>query len=593
MTAAGSRPLFGPTADAAAASRPPGAGPRRVVVVGGVAAGMSFAARARRLNEEAEIVVLERGAYVSFANCGLPYHVGGEIAERGSLVLQTPESLRATLNLDVRVGHEVAGVNASARTVSVRLARGGGEIELGYDALVLATGADAVVPEIPGVRDPAVHLLRTVPDADAIRTAVGDGARRALVLGAGYIGLEAAEALRHRGLDVTVVELADQVLPALDAEMAGAVDEALRRAGVHVRTATSLLALRRAPDSGLYADLSDGTAVPTDLVLIAAGVRPASALGALAGARLGPRGHIQVDEHFATSVPGVYAIGDAIEVHDAVTGTPAAVALAGPAARQGRALAGHLFGPRGGTRAPVLGTAIVRVFDTVAAITGRSEKSLAAAGVEHRVVHAHPTDHAGYYPGAQAMHLKLVFAEDGRVLGAQATGGEGVDKRIDVIATAIRAGMTVHDLAELELAYAPPFGSAKDPVNMIGFIAGNVLEGTTALWYAADLDSVLAETAAGRRILLDVRSRAEFDTGHLPGAVNIPHTRVRDRLAELPADCPISVYCAAGVRSYLALRILRQTGRAHTASLDGGLATLHRARPNLSLAAGVPVPAAA
>ena len=563
--------------------------PHRILVVGGVAAGMGFAARARRLSENAEIVVLERDEYVSFANCGLPYHVGGEIAEREKLILHTPASLAAALRLDVRTGHQVMAVDAAAHTVTVHRRATGDEIVLPYDALILATGAEPLIPPVPGVDLPVVRTLRTVPDADALRALVAAGARQAVVVGAGFIGLEAAEALHQRGLDVTVVELAPQVLPPLDPEMAQAVEQSLRTNGVTVHTSTSMTAIHPHPREGspdaVEVELADGTLLPTDLVILAAGVRPASHLAATAGADLGPRGHILVDEHLATSTADVYAVGDAIQVVDAVTGTPTAVPLAGPANRQGRALADHLLGT-GGHRASVLGTAIVRVFDTVAGTTGRSEKSLKAAGFAHHVLHIHPAHHAGYFPGAQGLHLKLVFSPDGRVLGAQITGGEGVDKRIDVIATAIRARMNVDDLADLELAYAPPFGSAKDPVNMAGFVAQNVLAGLTRLWGPDDLDPILAETATGQHTLLDVRSPAEFAAGHLPGALNIAHTALREHLDEVPTDRPVAVYCASGFRSYLALRVLAQHGHPNATTLDGGLDTLRHHRPDLPLITG-------
>lgn len=556
---------------------------RRVVVVGGVAGGMSFAARARRLSESARIVVLERDDYVSFANCGLPYHLADEIADRSSLLLHTPASLAASLALDVRTGHEVLAVDRAAKTVRVRRRADGSEYDEPYDALVLSTGAAPVVPPISGVDLPQVRVLRTVPDVDALRTLVEAGARRAVVAGAGFIGLEVAEALTHRGLDVTVVDLADQVLPPLDPEMAVAVERALTSAGVTVRTSTSVTAVEPADaaDGAVRVHLSDGSALPADLVLLSVGVRPESTLARLAGLDLGERGTVRVDDHLLTSDPAIYAVGDAVEVVDAVTGAPAVVPLAGPANRQGRAAANHLFGRSGG-RAPVLGTAIVRVFDTVAAATGRSEKALRAAGVAHHVVHLHPGHHAGYYPGARPLHLKVVFAPDGRVLGAQATGSEGVDKRIDVIATAIRAGMTVEDLADLELAYAPPFGSAKDPVNMAGFAASNVLAGDLATWRGRDLDALPAGA-----VLLDARSAKEFAAGHLPGALNIPHTQLRDRLAEVPAGVPVRVYCASGFRSYLALRVLRQSGWDDVASLSGGLATFRLERPDVALPTGV------
>ncbi len=549
----------------------------KVVVVGGVAGGMSFAARARRLAEDAEIVVLERDPYVSFANCGLPYHLGGEIPEREALLLHTPESLAASLDLDVRTGHEVLAVDPASRSVRVRDRRTGTEYDEPYDALVLATGAAPVVPDVPGVSSPQVRTLRSVPDVDELQRLLAGGARRAVVVGAGFIGLEVAEAFVHRGLAVTVVELADQVLAPLDPEMAAEVEEALRRGGVDVRTGTGLTAVHPVAD-GVEVELSDGGRVPADVVVLAVGVKPETRLAREAGLALDARGAVVVDEHLRTSAPGVYAVGDSVQVVDAVTGQPALVPLAGPANRQGRDAADHLFG-RTGSRAPVLGTAIVRVFDTVAAATGRSEKALRAAGTPFHAVHLHPNHHAGYFPGAQPLHLKVLFAPDGRLLGAQATGGEGVDKRVDVLATAIRAGMGVRDLADLELAYAPPFGSAKDPVNLAGMVGENVLDGTVRLWHAADLDALPADA-----VLLDVRSEAEFAAGHLPGAVNVPHTELRKRLAEVPAGRPVRVHCASGFRSYLAYRVLAQNGFDDVATLSGGLMTLRRAHPGRVLA---------
>ncbi len=392
----------------------------KAVVVGGVAGGMSFAARARRLAEDAQIVVLERDPYVSYANCGLPYYLGGDIADRDALLLHTPESLARSLALDVRTGHEVLAVRPARHQVRVRDRATGREYDETYDVLVLSTGAAPRIPPVPGTDLPRVRVLRTVPDADALRALLDGGARRAVLVGAGFIGLEVAEALRHRGLDVTVIELASQVLPALDPELARSVELELRRAGVDVRLATSVAAVRETGD-GTVVELSDGSALPADLVLLAAGVRPETSLAAAAGLALSPRGALLVDEHLRTSDPSIYGVGDAIEAVDAVCGTPLSVPLAGPASRQGRAVANHLLG-HGGQRAPVLGTAIVRVFGTVAATTGRTETALRAAGIDCQAVHLHPDQHAGYYPGARPLHLKVVFAPDGRVLGAQATG---------------------------------------------------------------------------------------------------------------------------------------------------------------------------
>lgn len=559
----------------------------RIVVVGGVAGGMSAAARARRLAEDAEIVVLERGEYVSFANCGLPYHVGDEIPRRDALLLQTPESLRAALNLDVRTGHEVVAIDREARTVTVVHDTPAGQATdvLAYDALVLAPGATAIRPPIPGLDLPQVHTMRTVPDADGLRAVLDDGARSAVVLGAGFIGLEAAEALRLRGLDVHLVELAPHVLPPLDAELASLLDAELRSHGVHTHVGVAAEAVRPAADPATAAVevvLGDGTALGADLVVLSVGVRPDSHLAASIGLELAPSGAIVVDDAQRTSDPHIWAVGDATAVRNAVTGAVGPVPLAGPANRQGRRAADAILGAISPARTArgVLGTAVVRVFGLTAAMTGASQRALQQAGIEHHVVHVHPGHHAGYFPGAEQLHLTMTFAPDGRLLGAQAVGRAGADKRIDVLATALAAGMTVDDVAELELAYAPPYGSAKDAVNMAGFVAQNVLDGTLRLWYPDDLDKVLDSA-----LVLDVRSRGEFAAGHLPGALNIPHTELRDRLDEVRAAAdgrPVRVHCASGFRSYLAHRVLAQAG-LDSANLSGGLLTLRAARPDLAL----------
>ncbi|MBO0869855.1 MAG: FAD-dependent oxidoreductase [Micromonosporaceae bacterium] len=563
----------------------------RMVVVGGVAGGMSFAARARRLAEDAEIIVLERGDYVSFANCGLPYHVGGEIPDRADLLLHTPASLAASLNLDVRTGHEVTGIDRAARRVSVRQTAGGRGYELDYDALVLATGAAPARPPIPGLDLPQVRTLRTVPDADAVNDLIEAGARRAVVLGAGFIGLEAVEALRHRGLQVDLVEREAQVLPPLDPELAGLLAGELRahQVGVHLGVAASGVRPAR-PGTGhaVEVGLADGRVLAADVVLLSVGVRPERALARQAGLKLGTGGAVRVDATMRTSDRHIWAVGDAVEVVDAVTGAPSVVPLAGPANRQGRIAADAVLG-RAVAAPPAMGTAIVRVFGLTAAVTGASGAALRRAGLPHHAVHLHPGDHAGYYPGAGQIHLKLTFAGDGRLLGGQAVGAAGVDKRIDVLATALRAGMTVDDLADLELAYAPPFGSAKDPVNMAGFLAQNVLHGDVRLWYPEELPA-LAEAGA---LLLDVRSAAEYRAGHLPGAVNVPHTQLREELDEiraLAAGAPVRVYCATGFRSYLAHRVLTQAG-LDSATLSGGLTTLRAARPDAPLTTAEPVTA--
>jgi len=541
----------------------------RIVIVGGVAGGMSCAARARRLDESAEIIVLERGEHVSYANCGLPYFVGGEIADPAKLLVQTPQSLHAALKLDVRTGHDVTGLDPEQRVVTVDTPDG--RTRIGYDALVLSPGAQAARPPIPGLDSPRVRTLRTVDDALALREQVEAGARRAVVLGAGFIGIEAAEALARQGLDVTVVELAEHVLPPLEAELAALVTGELHELGIGTRTGIAATGIQQGAEHDLVA-LGDGTLLPADLIVLSVGVRPDTAVFEAAGVKC-ERGAIVVDEHGRTSIPGVWAVGDATVSADAVTGIRRPVALAGPANRAGRLVADDILRP--GTARPIphpVGTAIVRIGSVTAALTGANRAALDAAGVGYRTIHLHPNQHAGYFPGAAQLHLILHFREaDGLLLGAQAVGAEGVDKRIDVLASAIRAGMSVDDLIDLDLAYSPPYGQAKDPVNLAGMVGENLRTGTLALWYAQDVDQVLAHS-----LVLDTRSRAEFATGHLPGALNIPHTELRERLDEVrtaSAGCPVRVMCASGVRSAIAHRVLAQAG-FDSASLSGGILTL-------------------
>ena len=541
----------------------------RIVIVGGVAGGMSCAARARRLDESAEIIVLERGEHVSYANCGLPYFVGGEIADPAKLLVQTPQSLHAALKLDVRTGHDVTGLDPEQRVVTVDTPDG--RTRIGYDALVLSPGAQAARPPIPGLDSPRVRTLRTVDDALALREQVEAGARRAVVLGAGFIGIEAAEALARQGLDVTVVELAEHVLPPLEAEVAALVTGELHELGIGTRTGIAATGIQQGAEHDLVA-LGDGTLLPADLIVLSVGVRPDTAVFEAAGVKC-ERGAIVVDEHGRTSIPGVWAVGDATVSADAVTGIRRPVALAGPANRAGRLVADDILRP--GTARPIphpVGTAIVRIGSVTAALTGANRAALDAAGVGYRTIHLHPNQHAGYFPGAAQLHLILHFREaDGLLLGAQAVGAEGVDKRIDVLASAIRAGMSVDDLIDLDLAYSPPYGQAKDPVNLAGMVGENLRTGTLALWYAQDVDQVLAHS-----LVLDTRSRAEFATGHLPGALNIPHTELRERLDEVrtaSAGCPVRVMCASGVRSAIAHRVLAQAG-FDSASLSGGILTL-------------------
>ena len=541
----------------------------RIIIVGGVAGGMSCAARARRLDESAEIIVLERGAHVSFANCGLPYFVSGEITDPGALLVQTPESLHASLALDVRPGSEVIAVDAVARTVTVRSTDGLDEI--GFDALVLSPGASAFVPPIPGVDSPRVRTLRTVEDAVALREKITLGARRAVVLGAGFIGVEAAEALAAQGLEVSVVELAPQPLPPVEPELAWLVSEELRELGIDLHVGVAATAIHHGPDADTVV-LADGTRITADLVVMSVGVRPDTAIFEEAGVAC-ERGAMIVDAHGRTSIPGIWAVGDATLSVDPITGARRPVALAGPSNRAGRLVADDIIRPGIAREIPqAVGTAIVRVGSLTAALTGANRQALDAAGSRYRTLHLHANQHAGYFPGVSQIHLVVhIDADTGRILGAQAVGTEGVDKRIDVLATAIRAGMTVEDLIDLDLAYSPPYGQAKDAVNLTGMVGENVLNGTLALWYATDLDEVL-ETA----LVLDVRRHDEWVTGHLPGALHIPHTELRGRIDEVreqAAGRPVRVMCASGVRSAIAHRVVTQAG-LDAASLSGGIQTL-------------------
>ena len=544
----------------------------KLVIVGGVAGGASAAARARRLSEDAEIVICERGPDVSFANCGLPYYVGGEIAPRDKLLVATPKLLRERFRLDVRTRSSVEAIDRAAKKVRIRELDTGREYEEAYDALLLAPGAAPLRPPIPGVESPQVLTLRNLADVDRIKGRVDEGAKRVVVVGAGFIGLELAENFVKRGVQTTVVELQAQVLPPLDPEMTVPIVDALRSRGVAVMLGDSAEAFEAA-DGGVRVKLKSGGTLAADLVILGVGVRPENQLAVDAGLEVGPRGGIRVSSSMQTSDSAIWAVGDAVEIRDVVTGTAAQVPLAGPANRQGRIAAEAILRPaavRPSRYRGTQGTAIVGVFDRVVAITGASEKVLVRAAIPHRKVYVHPADHAGYYPGAEAMTLKLLFAPDtGKILGAQAVGGNGVDKRIDVLAVAIQAGMSVFDLEELELCYAPQFGSAKDPVNMAGFVAAGLIRGDHP---QADMATALDGPPDDRTLLLDVRTPKEYAEGHLPGAVNIPVDDLRGRLGELPRDRRILAYCQVGMRGYIATRILLQKG-FDVANLGGGSKT--------------------
>jgi len=540
---------------------------KRILIVGGVAGGASAATRARRLSEDAEIVLFERGEHISFANCGMPYHIGGTIADRGRLLVQTPEGMRERYRLDVRTRTEVLRIDRAARKVLVRNLATGEEIEEPYDALILSPGAAPVRPPIPGADHPLVFTLRTLGDMDRIKQVVDEQKpAQAVVIGGGYIGLEMTEALRQRGVGVTLVELAAQVFSAADPEMVAPIQQELESNGVDLRLGASVTAIRE-EDGRLEVRLSTGEAVACGLAIMAIGVRPEATLARDAGLATGQFGGIVVDEHMRTSDPAIYAIGDAVEVPHLVGGRPAFIPLAGPANRQGRIAADNIFG-RPSVYKSSQGTAICKVFGLAIGMTGLSEKALKRAGRPYEKVYIHPTSHAGYYPGAKQMSLKLLFdPKGGGILGAQAVGADGIDKRIDVLAVAMRAHMTVHDLKDLELSYAPPYGSAKDPVNYAGFVASNVLAGDVALCHVADVTSPRPD-----QVLLDVRTPGEVEAGTIPGARNIPVDELRTRLAELPKDKEILAFCQVGLRGYLACRILSQNG-FKCRNLSGGYKT--------------------
>ena len=548
--------------------------PKRLVIVGGVAGGASAAARARRLCEQCEITVFERGPHASFANCGLPYFVGGEIVAPDDLLVQTPENLRARFNLDVRVNTEVTGIDRAARLVTVRERISGREYEQPYDALILSTGAAPLLPPIPGIEREGHFTVRSVPDVERIKAWIKDcRACRAVVVGGGFIGLEMAEQLvRHGGLSVAVVQSLPQVMAPLDPEMAAWLHVELRKHGVELFLGNPVAAFE-APAEGESARasvvvLKGGRRLPADAVVLGLGVRPEVSLAKNAGLEIGERGGVRVNERLQTNDPNIWAVGDAIEVRDASTGAWSLVALAGPANRQGRIAADNIFG-RPTRYHGTWGTAILRLFDLTAGCTGANEKTLRAARIAYQALHLHPGSHAGYYPGAEPIAIKILFAPDtGKLLGAQAVGRDGVDKRLDVFATALKGGMTVHDLAELELAYAPPYGSAKDPVNLAGMAAQNVLAGDVSLaqWHE------VAALDPAKTLLLDVRKSDERAQGFMPGSMHIPLDELRARLGELPRDREIVVSCHTGQRSYFACRLLTQNG-FHVRNLSGAWRT--------------------
>ncbi|MFA9556980.1 CoA-disulfide reductase [Evansella sp. AB-rgal1] len=545
---------------------------KKIIIVGGVAGGATAAARLRRLDEKSEIIMFERGEFVSFANCGLPYYIGGTINKREKLLVQTVEAMSKKYNLDIRNFSEVVKIDRDKKSVLIRNVVSNEHYEETYDVLLLSPGAKPIVPPIEGLEEVEnLFTLRNVPDTDRIKSFITEEKpKNAIVIGGGFIGLEMVENLTEIGIDVTLIEMASQVLAPLDYEMAAIVHKELITKGVNLVLEDGVASIK---NKGKSVTLSSGKELSTDMIILSIGVTPENELAKSAGLPVGKRGGILVNEFLQTSDPTIFAVGDAIEVTDLISHQPAMIPLAGPANRQARIVADNMYG-KNKKYSGTLGTAVVKVFDLTIATTGNNEKNLKQKGVEYKIVHIHPGSHAGYYPGANPIHLKLLFnPHDGTILGAQAVGRNGVEKRIDVIATAIKGNLSVIDLTELELSYAPPFSSAKDPVNMAGYVASNILDESlkTIQWY--EIDDIVKQGG----ILIDVREPSELKGGYIEGAINISLGDVRERLHELPTDKTIYINCQVGLRGYLATRILLENG-FNAVNLDGGWKTYSYAK---------------
>ncbi len=537
---------------------------KKIVIVGGVAGGATAAARLRRLDEESKIIMLERGEHISFANCGLPYYVGGTIKSQDKLLVQTVKGMEDRFNLDIRIKNEVIGINRAAKIIDIKNLGTDETYQEGYDYLILSPGAGPIIPNIEGIADnPKVFTLRTIPNAGAIVNYIDkNNPKTAVVVGGGFIGLEMAENLRERNLNVVLVEALNQVQPSIDYEMACIVHSHLRDKGVKLILEDSVTKL-----DGSNVILKSGQVIESDMVIMAIGVRPENALAVQTGLEIGEKGAIRVNEYLQTNDENIYAIGDAIEVKNYINGSPAHIPLAWPANRQGRMVADNIYGA-GKTYRGTLGTSVVKVFDLTVSSTGMNEKLIKRQGIEYKVIHIHPNSHAGYYPGAFPLDMKMIFQEDGKILGAQAVGHKGVEKRIDVIATAIKGNLNVYDLQDLELAYAPPYSSGKDPVNMLGYAASNILEKKLEIVQYYEIDEIVA---AGN-ILVDVSEPEEFEFAKIKGSINIPLHQLRSRLEELPKDRTIYLTCRIGLKSYIASRMLEQHG-FKPISVDGGYRT--------------------
>ncbi|MGR5444186.1 FAD-dependent oxidoreductase [Vibrio jasicida] len=547
----------------------------KIVIIGGVAGGASAAARARRLSEDAEIIMFERGPFVSFANCGLPYHIGGDIQERSKLLLQTPESFLARFNVDVRVMNEVVSINRQDKTVTVNNLLDGSEYQESYDFLLLSPGAGPVVPPIPGIDNPLTHSLRNIPDMDRIiKTIETNKVEHATVVGGGFIGLEIMEAFHQLGVKTTLVEMADQVMTPVDREMAGFAHAEIREKGIDLRLGVALSSVEYIANQSvanteageddthqhlqgkLTLSLNNGDQLDTDILIMAIGVRPETKLAQEAGLQIGALGGIYTNEYMQSSDPSIYAVGDAVEEKDFVTGEQTLVPLAGPANRQGRMAADNMLG-RQETYQGTQGTAICKIFDLAVASTGKNEKQLKRENIAYEKVYVHTASHASYYPGAETVSFKMLFDPlTGKILGAQAVGKDGVDKRIDVMAVAQRAGMTVEQLQHLELTYAPPYGSAKDVINQAAFVANNIMKGDATAIHFDEIDNL-----SENQVLLDVRNPGELESvGFIKGAINIPVDQLRQRMSQLPKDKEIVIYCQVGLRGNVAYRQLVNSG---------------------------------
>lgn len=528
---------------------------KRVLIVGGVAGGASTAARLRRLDESLEIVIFEKGEYVSFANCGLPYHIGGVIPNRESLLVQTPEKLKARFNIDVRVNSEVIKVDSLEKKVVVK-ERDGNEYEESFDYLVLAPGAKPLLPPIKGIDSKKILTLRNMNDMDKIKKEIEENkVKRSVVIGGGYVGVETAENLQHLGIETTLVEAAPNILAPFDGEIANILEYELVMKGINLMTSEKVVEFQEIGES-VVVILESGKKIETDMVILSIGVAPDTKFLENSGITLGNRGHILVNDSLETNIPGIYALGDAILVENYITREESAIPLAGPANRQGRIVAGNIAG-REEKYNGSLGTAIIKVFDLTGASTGLNERAIKKLNTSYEKIYLHPNDHAGYYPGATPISIKVIYSKESlEILGAQAVGTNGVDKFIDVIATTIKFGGKIDDLAELELAYAPPFSSAKSPANMAGFIGKNIEEGLVEQIFVDDLEKYDPNT----QIILDVRDAVELVVGEFKNSINIPLGELRKRVAELPKDKEILTYCAVGLRGYLAARFLSQNG---------------------------------